>query len=1160
MITVTISRFLLISFLIALPSVCPLLAQSLYQQSFDNLTAGNITESTTGWYSYQGSAATSITSETSLSFLSNLAGNPGSSYGYLALNTSSANNYALVQTGISFNASKSVIKWNMGNSNSATTVRLLLKIDDNWYASSTTFTTSPVISSAPLFAGATTSAVEKSLTFSTASSNWRNFTLNPSGSAMALGSVLTSDLPSSFVTGIGFYVSTAAGSSILRIDQLTVLSTIPAVVWAHYMPQVPNAHLHAHPHVGGNNDAWPFNQQSGDSATDLQQHMLQAIESGVSGFQMLGGVPSAAFTAANAILTATGTTFYLAPEWTSATLSSDPVIAANTVADYILQHANDPMAYQYAGEPCHFLYSATAWSETAAGMDAFNGQLRARGVSVRLIKKISQFDKIALDRPDLLNQLWPKPVQCGTLSWLLTVSCDAAHGFDRFWDRDACVALDQRLKSLASDFLWIPSIAAGYDSSNRPGQATRVPFHGIKNIIDTMHLWMALGYRQVLLVTWNDCNESLWVPSSRNVWGYNTLLKFFRGLMDNAKSPFPSPRIVVSYPNELLYGDTFYFQCAGLPATDKRCDVNVTVELRPVNGGTSVTLSNTISGNVNAESLLTLSWDTTSVVGVMDAVQPFVTIQVRETSGGNWNLLYNQLPLATTRLRYNLVKLPVPYSIDLSWITATQPTLTITNSSPVEQAQVTISSTESIKRLTLCEGSLSLGGFRSSTTLATLSNLFLRVEASENIPLMLSIGNGLIHDLYSPHYLSSITSVESVSAVFSSYPAGDYRTRVARFDCTTSSVIQLSLPDYPSITSLSTNLGDLQKRNVAKTVTINDRKVTLNLVLTSDTTDANLDYPLSGQGTYVRHVPLATDMEGLRVLQAITWYTSGKIAFSNPVIVQSSQTLATTSVPIQLIRAGGDMDDFVSPYSGVNLNTFTASQVITASLSRSRIPYFHLDFEEGAGFRLNDRGSSHQSGRAWVEYGGLGDGQTANYDQETNNHYAWVDGCRGKALQLINDGTVVRFRSKSSPVGAQTTSLWINVTIGNTSTPIWKQLNASPFTIQLNSSGVPILTLQRAGLSASLQANQALHTGWNHLVCVYDLTSLKLYLDGILIGQSSGLAPVYQRTHQTPGISFSTATTSGVLGFIGTMDEVEVIGAAISADEVSRLTQGNNWR
>lgn len=148
MITLTIGRFRLISFLIALPSICPLLAQSLYQQSFDNLTSGNISESSAGWYSYQGSTATNITSETSLSFLSNLAGNPGSAYGYLALNTSSANNYALVQTGLSFNASKSVIKWNMGNSNSSTTVRLLLKVGDNWYASSTTFTTSPVISRA----------------------------------------------------------------------------------------------------------------------------------------------------------------------------------------------------------------------------------------------------------------------------------------------------------------------------------------------------------------------------------------------------------------------------------------------------------------------------------------------------------------------------------------------------------------------------------------------------------------------------------------------------------------------------------------------------------------------------------------------------------------------------------------------------------------------------------------------------------------------------------------------------------------------------------------------------------------------------------------------------------------------------------------------------
>ena len=212
-------RSLVLAMLLA-STATTLHSQVLYSEYFTNTApSGNMYLVNFGWTGYIHSNATTVTA--SNAYIPNLAGNPAPDKGYLSLSGLSTT-YGLTETFSSIDAAGSEITWSMGNSATSTTVRLLVQSDSNWYASSQLFSNATAYASQAAFSAATTSDVLRSLTFSTAAANWQSFTLNP-GTEMSLGSVIGSDLSSSQITGIGYYVTTTSGTT--RLDSLVV--TVP---------------------------------------------------------------------------------------------------------------------------------------------------------------------------------------------------------------------------------------------------------------------------------------------------------------------------------------------------------------------------------------------------------------------------------------------------------------------------------------------------------------------------------------------------------------------------------------------------------------------------------------------------------------------------------------------------------------------------------------------------------------------------------------------------------------------------------------------------------------------------------------------------------------------------------------------------------------------
>ncbi|WP_043585770.1 LamG-like jellyroll fold domain-containing protein [Geminisphaera colitermitum] len=969
----------------------------------------------------------------------------------------------------------------------------------------------------------------------------------------------------------------------MQITCVSGANDSPVIFWAHYMPMVPHGHMHAHPHAAGNHDAWPFDSQHSASKDDYKEDMLQALESGINGFQMLGSVNPAMFDAAREIHAATGRLFYIAPQWLYPR-DFDKNIAAIEI--FARTYAGNPHVYTLGGRQVHFFWESVNDDLLAKIRDAF----LARGIDIALVPT--------------LRGLTPSSLSDTTLP---AIEWTAAQGWSHgALDPAQAAALVARLRQHApKNFLYIPAIAAGYDSSNRTGQAIHVPFHGIATLRDNLKTWVGLGIRQTMLVTWNDPQESLEIPSSRNIWGHNTLLRYYHEIAATGRSPFATPQPIVSYPVECIQGDDLFFQIVGIPSTDTDIVWRARIALHPILPTTTplppppfILTADLPAPGKNKDAFLNLAWNTRPALDLAaSALQPRITIECRPADAAPhapWQTLHRDLTLPPVTLRYNLVQYPVPYAIQLSRI-APNDTLTLDirpaagiPGNALSTATVTAATPAPMRRLILNDGTRSLGTFRDAEPAAPdqLRNLYVRIEASDPLPLSLRINKGALHDLYSP-YGKLDQAVQPLNAAMATFPArpagGEYRMRVVRLTATPDATLTLNYAQHPDTTALTATLDQLARGTLTRAATLDGRELTLGMTLTTDATDPNIDYPLPPRSTAIRTLPLHPSREGERVLHAMALLADDTVAISPAIIIGDPAPEAIQHVTTQWIQTSGTFSDFVLGTSESSLNPFTSDQVRTTPLRRRAIPYFNLNFSETAGLRLNDTGASQQAGRGWIEIGKAKRDDAISGPRPTDpaSRYRWLpasEGRIGSALQLGPD-TGIRFRSKSSPVGPQTLALWVDLAFPSPPPPAdtaapnpAATLHAGPFQLEFLP---PKASTPDAPNTAHLRFNRSgqhyehpfplppLSPGWHHLAFVYDLAAVRLYIDGRAAAEIDGVRPLYQRTHQSPLVRFQPApsgTSAPAIGFTGKLDELQVIGTGLPSVDIAPLAAGHPWR
>jgi hypothetical protein len=335
----------------------------------------------------------------------------------------------------------------------------------------------------------------------------------------------------------------------------------------------------------------------------------------------------------------------------------------------------------------------------------------------------------------------------------------------------------------------------------------------------------------------------------------------------------------------------------------------------------------------------------------------------------------------------------------------------------------------------------------------------------------------------------------------------------------------------------------------------------IRLELALDAIEFNQDYPLPENGEQVRHLNVDRYHDASRYFHAWALTRSDQIAYSRPVILsrrpaQSEGAVIVdghTRVPCQFIRTRGVFDDFVNPASSASHNPFEFTDVVGTELEARLVPYILLDFNEGSGTMLNDGGTGHQIGRAWL-----------------SGDYEWLsDGWTGPAIRL--KGGKIALRAKSFPHGAYTFSTRVRVNAkAAEAQPLaadgdhWQGITTEGLRIDLLPDGrIKARREIGGGLTGEAISGDGLRDGWNHLCVTHDLQSIRIFLNGKLSAEAPVSKPGYQRTHSAPTIGFSgiakTKQGKNAPTFTGDLDQIEIIGTALDASAVQALYGKGQW-
>ncbi len=942
----------------------------------------------------------------------------------------------------------------------------------------------------------------------------------------------------------------------------------PVIFWAHYMPMVSYGFLHCSNHAGGNIDVFPFSTQDGSGEDNLYNAMKQALASGINGFQFLTSVPKEAYSAAARIKKDTGQTFYIALEGCG--MGADPKKAAAKMVAFAKEAEKSPFVYKVDGKPVIFFYSQGKWSgnggtHVSTGVPAVRELMKKQGVEVMLIPTVSSQVKVLLDRMDIMYRTFPPFVKgkYGSGKWLKETNWDGITALNGGANarQEQVEAVKEILKKSQKPFLLVPSIRTMYDSSNRWWQAIHCRGLGVRVIRRDLKLWLEAGFRLFTFSTWNDMMETMLMPSSRNPWGLNDLIKYYHALAAIGHSPFKKPHFVISYEPEVLLGDQGFFQFLVLPERDcMSADYSINVTMKNIDGKKLLSFGNLaqVDNEIN-DALAETRYDTTGIKDKYMLMVPHITIRQIDKTSGESRVLFSNLRLAPIRIRYNKLHFYTPYTISLNHVDP-QSKLALQwagKSNPVidgkvgyiEKIKLDVASDSSFRRVNLNESSLSVGAFRSDDLPGKQSAFFIRMTTSRKIRCVLNVDKGIVDSVYHAHwnFKKALKAVRKNKAYFDiSYDHA--LPTVARVFADSKSGITLRLAGMNEPVVNST-IEELAQKPLCTSVTIDNKKIDVDVRLTTDATDANIDYPLPAQGVYERSLPLQKGLGALRTFHVWALGKNDTISYSNPVALVLKGNNGTRKV--NYINTGGVFDDFVNDSSSAAANPFSVADIENAEIPVWMIPYILIDFNEGCGAQVNHNGTAMQLGRGWL-----------------TGNCKWIEkGWDGASLQ-INDGAL-NLRSKTMPHGSMTLSMRVKFAEPEQERILFEdgdnwQMNLSgPLSLRMDGQGRVIAHRVCSGKDAFVKSEIPLKKGWNHIVVTYDLNRLSLYVNGKLSASKDNVKPSYQRTHSTPklGVSKLHKSKGGrKLMFAGQIDQIEIIGTALNADEVNQIFTNGKWQ
>jgi hypothetical protein len=149
-------------------------------------------------------------------------------------------------------------------------------------------------------------------------------------------------------------------------------------------------------------------------------------------------------------------------------------------------------------------------------------------------------------------------------------------------------------------------------------------------------------------------------------------------------------------------------------------------------------------------------------------------------------------------------------------------------------------------------------------------------------------------------------------------------------------------------------------------------------------------------------------------------------------------------------------------------------------------------------------------------------------------------------ISQINNATSLSFGAWIKPSTWGTLGIMGNTTSGNAS-----------IAMHMNGSGTLTINLDHDGVFTVLTTTNTLSVGtWHQVMCVFDGTRIRLYVNGLLNVESADFPPSSIRSNHVTAAVGDVAAGRGWF-FRGDLDEIRMYQRALSGDEVLALAMGD---
>lgn len=916
----------------------------------------------------------------------------------------------------------------------------------------------------------------------------------------------------------------------LRAESISVFGEAPPVVFlANYMDSFNPNNAHA-AEQSLNVDYFPFNRRETNTLETLRNEVESMQAYGLDGAQIWPGYKQAAEWMDALTELNLEKPFYISPQIAGVAAVFYPTYAdfVKATVEFLKNYGKHPHMLTFDGKPV-----ISTWG-TVAGyiddMEKLRADVKAAGVGEFFI--LPTID-LGVHKPNMKK-----------LAEIRDQHYDGYNAWRQMRDTDNIRTVTAFLSEKRYNVFPVGSIWSGYCNNNRMFLDNYRIYYGAQELIRSFDAGLDTGLRWMILVTWNDVHESASFPSWKNVYGTQEITRFYRAVYETGKTDRSEMGVVLSYLPDMLLGDRWDFGVTLLPGTN-------TVAGKRWSG--TLSLENVQGKEILRRELSTLFSRTDrahffpNLIELPDLSDPVFT-PVLTLNGITRRL-------APVTIRHGRSRTTPPVMISFDHLTEASVDFSL-NSSIVFQknplkVSVSVKSDVALDEVNLASGSDIL--LDMSATSGNDYPFYLAVdnwtEAPKDIKISLSQGvfvNRHVRDGWGAPGEESPLSGTNFLLNLPSTTAG--------FRPESPVIIIAGKTASPSNTMVTFSSGEQ-----AKTRSLFELARNSMTVKTGENKWIRLRTLENGQGrtaavhlgerqvTFNAFLPNLARNEKFRVIHVQGRCADGRVFFSKPFVwFRKELDEDNVSVPIVCSQVGFD-DDIADPTTRSRF-AFESTQVQSVYLHPARIPSYSFDFDEGGGWLVNDSGDYAMRGWGWRCSAGS---RKVKWGAPSAEDPQWEsqDAVIGSAMRFSKTSRL-GLRSNSGFSGSFTLEGWIKPDDLGSGGLIYADTDELRFEIKPGGTLSAMRDVSAvAGSGCALQTDRKLRSGqWQQIALVYDLKSLRIYINGQLAAETDAPATLF-RIHSTPW--FGATSRKLADGFSGILDEVTLSARPLSAAELA---------